>query len=267
MKIRLLSEVFAVLVVSALLSVQSQAELPNGAKRIHVFVALCDNDSQGIVPVSKKIGNGDDPENNLYWGCSDGLESYFSKSSKWTLLSKEKDVSTTILRRYIFEHKASKSVLVADAYRGKEIKNCLEEFLGATEGGFAAEIEVKRLGNLKFGGDSDLVAYIGHNGLMEHRIAAKKTNAETTVRDAVVLCCVSNSYFSRRLKQAGTRPVLMTDQLMYPGSFALHGALESWFNGGSVKEIREAAAVPMAKNQRISVKAARGIFTDLEKSE
>jgi hypothetical protein len=42
-------------------------------KQIRVFVALCDNKTQGIVPVGEKIGNGDDPDSNLYWGCSDGF--------------------------------------------------------------------------------------------------------------------------------------------------------------------------------------------------
>ena len=240
-------------------------DLPEGAKRIHVFVALCDNESQGIVPVGEKIGNGDDPESNLYWGCSDGLKSYFSRSSKWKLISKESDLSLLILRRYVFEHQATKSVLVADAYRGKEIRTCLEHFLRASEGLFESAIEVKGKGELRFGGDADLIAYIGHNGLMEHDIAVKKSDAEQVERDAVVLACVSHSYFGRRLKAAGARPVLMTDQLMYPGWFALHEGLEAWFKGGSRKEIREGAAKAMAKNQKISVKAARGIFTDLEK--
>jgi len=246
------------------LAQQEQGELPAGAKRIHVFVALCDNDSQGIAPVSPKIGNGDDPEANLYWGCDDGLKSYFSASSKWKLISKQSDVSKQILRRYVFEHRATKSVLVADAYRGSAIRTCLEDFLRSSEGAFAPAIEVGGRGELKFGGAADLIAYIGHNGLMEYQIAAANVDATKQVRDAVVLCCVSNRYFGERLKRAGTRPVLMTDQLMYPGSFALHGALEAWFTGGSRAALREAAAVPMAKNQKISVRAARGIFSDLE---
>jgi len=36
-------------------------------KTIHVFVALCDNVNQGIVPVSAKLGNGQDIKGNLYW--------------------------------------------------------------------------------------------------------------------------------------------------------------------------------------------------------
>ncbi len=37
-------------------------------KTIHVLVALCDNTYQGIVPVPEKIGNGQNPDQNLYWG-------------------------------------------------------------------------------------------------------------------------------------------------------------------------------------------------------
>ncbi|HLG03689.1 MAG TPA: hypothetical protein VI731_08850, partial [Bacteroidia bacterium] len=54
---------------------------------IHVFVALCDNDSQGIVPVPKKIGNGNDPGNNLYWGCGYGVRTFFNNSDDWRLIS------------------------------------------------------------------------------------------------------------------------------------------------------------------------------------
>ena len=46
-------------------------------KEIRVFIALCDNKTQGIVPVGEKIGNGDDADANLDWGCSDGFGAYF----------------------------------------------------------------------------------------------------------------------------------------------------------------------------------------------
>lgn len=35
-------------------------------RRVHVFVALADNEHQGIAKVPVKIGNGDDAANNLY---------------------------------------------------------------------------------------------------------------------------------------------------------------------------------------------------------
>jgi hypothetical protein len=41
---------------------------PEKWKQVRVYVALCDNESQGIVPVPAKIGNCNDPDQNLYWG-------------------------------------------------------------------------------------------------------------------------------------------------------------------------------------------------------
>ena len=53
-----------------------QAQGP-ASRTVHVFVALADNQSQGIVPVPAKIGNGEDPENNLYWGSAYGIKTFF----------------------------------------------------------------------------------------------------------------------------------------------------------------------------------------------
>jgi hypothetical protein len=40
----------------------------SGLRTVHVFVALADNQHQGIVPVAAILGNGEDPQHNLYWG-------------------------------------------------------------------------------------------------------------------------------------------------------------------------------------------------------
>ena len=60
------------------------------AKTIHIFVALCDNKYQGIVPVPEKIGNGQDPDSNLYWGCAFGVRTYFKKSKEWKFVESRK---------------------------------------------------------------------------------------------------------------------------------------------------------------------------------
>src|ERR1700733_9726445 len=57
-------------------------------KCIHVFVALCDNKYQGIIPVPAAIGNGQDPENNLYWGGDYGARTFFKRSKDWKLVRK-----------------------------------------------------------------------------------------------------------------------------------------------------------------------------------
>ena len=54
------------------------AELINepGIRSVHVFVALCDNENQGIVPVPSHLGNGRDLKGNLYWGSSGGVKTF-----------------------------------------------------------------------------------------------------------------------------------------------------------------------------------------------
>ncbi len=64
----------------------------------------------------------------------------------------------------------------------------------------------------------DLVAFIGHNGLMDFNLEVPK-KSEGNDTEVVILCCVSERYFGDRLRALGCRPILMTQQLMYPGSF------------------------------------------------
>lgn len=216
-------------------------------KQLRVFVALCDNKTQGIMPVGAKIGNGDDPDSNLYWGCSDGFSSYFKKSRKWKVITSEKDISESILRRLTLKHAEDDINLVADAYRGSQMNQCLKDFEEAASSN-------------KY----DLVAYIGHNGLMDFNLEVPK-KIEGNDSEVVVLCCLSEKYFGERSRTLGCRPILMTQQFMYPGSFLLHAAIEKWYSGGSRTDIRAAAASAYAKNQKISVKAAAGVFTPSNK--
>ena len=229
----------------ALLILAAAATVEAAPKQVRVFVALCDNKTQGIQPVGQKLGNGDDPDSNLYWGCSEGFDSVFRRSDRWTIKTAEKDVSTKILRRLTLVHNGSSEInLVADAYRGSEIRQCLRDF------------EIAAASD-KF----DLVAFIGHNGLMDFDLQIpSKTEGNKT--EVIVLCCVSEAYFGGRLRGLGCRPVLMTQQLMYPGSFLLHAALETWLKGGSAADIREASAKAYARNQKISVRAATGVFAN-----
>jgi len=216
-------------------------------KRIAVFVGLCDNATQGIVKVGAKIGDGDKPADNLYWGCTDGLRSYFKASKRWKL--EKSDTATgddRILERMTFRHVSGDAVLVAEAWRGSKLKECYE----------ACE-------KAMLSGDNDLVTFIGHNVLMDVDIPAPAEKAKGKT-DAIVLCCISDRYFRQRLENAGVRPVVLTTQLMYPGSFILHDALEPWLQGKARGDLRDAAGLAYARNQKLKPAAAKGVFARLD---
>ena len=84
-------------------------------------------------------------------------------------------------------------------------------------------------------------------------------------RQAIVLCCISERFFSPHLTAAGARPLLTTTQLMYPAGFILRDALAGWTRGETPTQIRARAATAYAHNQGISVKAASGVFSAVAK--
>jgi hypothetical protein len=114
---------------------------------IHAFVALCDNASQGIQPVPPKTGNGDDPDENLHWGCDDGLPVVCGRSREWQKLpvpatGPDPDGEGPILRRIVFRHRSTGAFLVGDAYRGREIKTCLTDYFAALAGHHPVTVKV-----------------------------------------------------------------------------------------------------------------------------
>ncbi|MBX7222858.1 MAG: hypothetical protein K1Y36_23115 [Blastocatellia bacterium] len=234
-------------------------------RTVHLFVALCDNKNQGIVPVPEKIGNGEDPARNLYWGSGEGFKGHFGHLKDWKPATTAAKPKSAVLERLVFRHSTSNLFIVADAYRGAEIKQAVADFLTAAATGKGESIEVQADGKivrLSLAGGADCVAYIGHNGLMDFQLPTGP-GAGGKGKAAIVLCCASEQYFLNRLTAGGSRPLLLTRQLMYPGSFLLKAALDGWLKNETPAQIRERAARAYAANQRISLRAARGVFSEL----
>lgn len=245
---------------------------------VHVFVALCDNANQGIVPVPAKLGNGDDPHHNLYWGAMYGVKSFFKRSPHWSLIATVPNPpapenskpwrwdgkGTPILERCLFRHTKQKDVyLIADAYRGRHIKQAVSDFLtavsGQTKSNFvfqspSGEIEVASHGN------AALSVYVGHNGLMDFNLRAFPKKADHQVRDAIILGCVSKPYFREAIEAAGAAPLVWTTGLMAPEAYSLEAVLEAWIAGDTGEICRTRAAEAYHSYQKCGLKAAKRLF-------
>lgn len=225
---------------------------------IHVKVALCDNKYQGIVKVPKGIGNGQDPNSNLYWGCGYGVRTYFRKSAEWKEIRRYK-VNGTILERIIFKHKEKNYYLVADAYDGRYIKECTKDFLRSCAGNKKDTIMVGK-NTIGIDGNAKLVAYIGHNGLMDFSLPNIYKNADGKKRDAIILACYSKQYFTPYLKSADTNPLLWSTHLMSPEAYTLHDAISSYIKGEAATATRESAAAAYNRYQKCGIKGARRLL-------
>ncbi len=227
-------------------------------KVIHVFVALCDNDSQGIVPVPKKIGNGNDPDNNLYWGCGYGVRTFFKNSAEWKLVSKRKAVSSIILERIIFKHITQDAYLIADGYKGDQIKTCNENFFKSASGNTADTIMLKeKVLQLNL---AQLVCYVGHDGLMDFTIDNYPLKKGTDKKDVIILACASRSYYKEGIKSAGANPLLWTTNLMCPEAYTLKAAIDGWLLHETGTQIHLRAAEAYHQYLKCGMKGAKNLF-------
>lgn len=230
-------------------------------RTIHVFVALCDNENQGIVPVPKTLGNGKDIKNNLYWGAAYGVKSFFKyKASEWKLVAQPEPGNPYILERLLFKHVADNVYLLADAYDGARIKECTIQFLKSSNGQNTLRIQ-QASNKLVFGGGSDLVAYIGHNGLMDFSVTVVCKRQMQFKKDVIILACYSKSYFAAHIRRARANPLVWTTHLMAPEAYTLKSIIDGWMLGETGEELEERAAQTYNAYQKCGINGARNLFT------
>ena len=236
----------------------------------HIVVALCDNKYQGIVPVPAQLGNGDDPNSNLYWGALYGVKTHFSRHRDWIRLKVDVPTASLVLDRVAFhttierDGRSADAYLIAEAWQGRAIRGATTRFLGLAGG---EPVEQYVVGDqdekttISAGGASHLVAYVGHNGLMDFASpAVTEPVSFTGARSSVVLACRSREYFSELLGFKRSHSLLTTNGLMAPEAYTLEAAISAWFSGASSDETRNSAADTYAEYQKANQSWSRRLF-------
>ncbi|MCX7006313.1 MAG: hypothetical protein NTY53_03535 [Kiritimatiellaeota bacterium] len=246
---------------SVLLGATLTAAAQQSNRTIHVFVALCDNANQGIVPVPAELGNGADPAHNLYWGARYGVKTWFKQSPGWELRQCWTKPRDGVLERCLFQNQKLKLNLIADAYAGTHIRAAIGDFLKACAGAK----QIKRDDPASQLTDAaELIAYVGHNGLMEFSLPLPDP-APVPGRDAVVLACSSKNYFPVLLQRTRSRAMLLTRGFMAPEAYTLDAAVTAWATGASAEVVRQQAAVAYDQHQKCGLANALRLFWSEDK--
>jgi hypothetical protein len=228
----------------------------------HVVVALCDNAHQGIVPVPRALGDGQDAGLNLYWGARFGLREYFRRAPGWKKVRIGESSRSGVLERVAFRSTvgAGELTLVADAWDGSRIQETVRTFLEMASGRARETVEVEgRL--LAAGGSAHVVAFVGHNGLMDFAAPRLELGSGQPGRSAVVLACASKPYFESLLERAGAYPLLLTTGLMAPEAYSLEASVRTWFTTADAAATRRAAADAYQAYQHCGLRAAKRLFS------
>jgi hypothetical protein len=192
----------------------------------------------------------------------------------WTVVSEAPASDRRILERRIFRKALRRNgstvtaYLVADAWDGREIRAGTERFLQLAAGGGAETVEIRSENGsekgkiaLAAGGGAHVVAYVGHDGLMDFALTRSPLAAPGALpRSSIVLACASRPYFAGHLEVGGSHPLLLTSGLMAPESYTLAAALDAWIGGKPSEEVRNAAAGAYHRFQKCGLKAAKKLF-------
>jgi hypothetical protein len=243
-----------------------------------VHVPLCDNGT--LACGNARLGDGDNPDSNLYWATSPGFGRYFDKRSRgWTLVLDgdggaiaEPDVlDLRVYRRTITSSQAWRErgapttfplYIVALAWRGAAIDAALATYATHLSGGPAVPIELPDGTTLAAGGAARLVAYVGHNRLMDVGHPYAWPAAGTARRGMIAIACHTAAYM-QPLVPAPTRvPLLLVRDFLFSNAAPLEGAVLAFARGEGFAGIRRDAAAGYAAVQQREVRRVAGAFTN-----
>ncbi len=229
---------------------------------VHIFVPLCDDIHQGIVPTNSSLGDGMNLKTNLYWGAGYGIKTHFKRQKDWKLIKDTLNIDSNILERVVFYKTFSNSAkvyIIADAYRGDRMPECLTDYFNSLAGINKSSISI---GNeeIMTNGNADFLIFNGHNGLMDVRMPIINT-IDGIQRDAAVIACASKSYFIEYFKCTRSYPLITTNDLLPPEAYVAKAIINSWALMKTDNEIRISASDAMATVHHKSKKAMHYMFS------
>ncbi|HSA24138.1 MAG TPA: hypothetical protein P5076_21940 [Myxococcota bacterium] len=236
---------------------------PAPPRLAQVIVVLADNEHQGIVPVPAELGNGLDKDRNLYWGARYGLRTFF-RDAGWKVVWRERPAQGEVLERLLLSGpwRDAPILVLAEAWRGDRMPAALSTGLAWLAGrGPARSAPGPDGAPIAFGAAAGLVAFVGHDGLMDAPLQEPPAwRPGSGVREAVIIACASKAYFAGPLEAAGARPLVWTTGLLAAEAYSLEAALEGWARAEPTRAVRARAARAYARYQRCSEAAARRLF-------
>jgi hypothetical protein len=241
-----------------------------------IHVPLCDNSI--IRCGNDKLGDGDNPDTNLIWATTPGFGAWFERRGNgWTRVLHQRGAATgnadivaiDVYRRTIrtplaWTKRGVPSTfeldLVIHGWRGKAIDAALAAYASDVSGGPARELVLADKSRVRAGGAAQLVAYVGHNRLMDlDRYTWPKPGAAAT--GTIAIACRTAPYMK---EMAGSTrvPLLMTTDLLFANAAPLEAVVLAFAAGHGYAKMRSDAAIAYAAIRKRPVEAITGAFTN-----
>ncbi len=236
---------------------------------LQAHVALCDNT---IIRCGAQ-GDGDNINKNLYWTTSGAVDGWFRKQrAVWSEVARREGPpdDSGVLQIRIYRARVAPGAswrqrgvtrpfdvyAVIYGWRGKDIDKALNAYMDDLYHCTPRAVALPGGGELQAGGQAHLVAWIGHNRMMDldrdHlRQLLIRTDSCPALqpKGMIAVACRTASYLGRYASAAERVPLLLTDSLLFAGTHAFEGAARAFMYGSSLAEIRTAGANAYAEGQ------------------
>ena len=243
---------------------------------VQVHVPLCDNDV--LACGNARLGDGDRPEGNLYWSTSEGVLGWLPRHGWKQALDADgaaigepdvldlrvwrRDLPTPAAWRRAGVGPTIRIYLVTQAWRGERIARAFARWVDDLNGATHVSLRLSDGTLLAAGGDAQLVAWVGHNHLMDvERFdwAGAAARADGRPRGAIAIACHTAAYMRNDVPGA---PLLLTRDFLYANAAALEGAVLAFAAGGDYTAIRRGAAAGYAEGGKKPFARVLGAFTN-----
>jgi hypothetical protein len=247
---------------------------------VQAHVPLCDND---VIPCGNaRLGDGDTPARNLYWGTSEGMLGWFGRrGSGWkqtldadgAAIGEPDVLDLRVFSRTLPTPAAWRRAgaparftvhVVAQAWRGEQIHEAFTHYADDLYGVTRHAITLADGTRIAAGGDSHIVAYVGHNHLMDLAAFdwAALDDDDARPRGAIAIACHTAVYMQDTVPSAQRVPLVMTRDFLLASSAALEGAVLGFARGGDYAAIRKGAAAGYAEGGDKPLRRVFGAFSN-----
>jgi hypothetical protein len=240
---------------------------------VEVHVPLCDN--RVLRCGNGRLGDGDEPGRNLYWGTSGGFKGWFGrKGSGWRELGRlgpdgeileTRIWATKVTARGALRARGVRGqvevIVIARAWRGTSIEQAMKAYAADLFGDEARHVQVGDRA-IAGGGAAHLVAFVGHNGWMDVASFDWPAGEATAVKGTVAIACLTEDYLAGPVPSPRRVPLLMTRSLLFAGAHGFEGAVSAFARGEDLRQIHLGAARAYAAGQDKPVARAFAAFTN-----
>lgn len=244
---------------------------------VEVHVPLCE---ATIIPCGNaKLGDGDTPGTNLYWSTTPGFGVWFARrGAGWRRVARQVGEATgdpDVLEQHVYRRTVTASAawraagaparfeldVIVRAWRGTAIDRALATYAQDVSGGAARGVRLDDGTELTGGGAAQVVAWVGHNRLMD-LAAFTWPAASATPTGAIAIACHTAAYMEAAVPGPTRVPLLLTRDYLFANAAPLEASVLAFARGAGYAAIRQDAATAYAGVRQRTVRQVAGAFTN-----